>query len=490
MPDKPAIRKILFITLSNVGDAILTLPALDLVFATFPEAQVHVLTGPRPKEIFERNPKVHRVVIFDKRVALREKIKLFKYLNTQRFDLIVDLRNTAFGHFLSAKHRVLPSSGNALHMKDRHLAGLLSFLSGEQLNLDTLKRQSLYISDPDRGYIEKILAENGILRSAPIAVVSPGARSHIKRWKEEGFIELVDRLKEEFGMQVVLVGDKEDKPVASRIAAGVSNTLLDLSGKTSLGELAALLERASLVITNDSAVLHLAGYLNVAVVALFGPTDEKKYGPWSQNSVTVKKEIFCRPCSKAQCPPETLKCMSAIKVQDVLRAVRQILSGSSPVPLTQPKFQRILIVRTDRIGDVLLSTPVIRAMRDAYPAAYIAMLVSPYAKETVEGNPYLDEVLVYDKDARHKSWLASRNFARALKRKQFDLALILHPTNRMHLVTFFAGIPRRIGYDRKMSFLLTDKIKHTKHLGEKHEMEYALDMVRYLGIEPKEKNLY
>jgi heptosyltransferase-2 len=153
-------------------------------------------------------------------------------------------------------------------------------------------------------------------------------------------------------------------------------------------------------------------------------------------------------------------------------------------------FKRILIVRTDRIGDVLLSTPVIKALRDEYPSAYLAVMVSPYTRDVVEGNPFLNEVIIYDKDSMHRGWLATIKFAIGLRNKQFDLAVILHPLNRVHLLTFFAGIPRRVGYDRKLGFLLTDRIKHTKHLGEKHEIEYNLDLLRYLGMHPKEKSLF
>ncbi len=240
--------------------------------------------------------------------------------------------------------------------------------------------------------------------------------------------------------------------------------------------------------------MHLASYLNKTIVAIFGPTDERKYGPWSEKFVVVKRDIFCRPCEKAQCRYGTLDCMQLIKAEDVLRAVRDVLSVSRlagyPVIRIKDDFKRILIVRTDRIGDVLLSTPVIKAMRDSYPNAYIAMVISPYAKDIVEGNPYLDEVIIYDKDGKHKSLRRSIKFAHNLKKKRFDLSLILHPTNRAHLITFFAGIPKRIGYNRKLGFLLTDKIKHIKQFGEKHELEYNLDLVRYLGIEPKDKDLF
>ncbi|MCM8771049.1 MAG: lipopolysaccharide heptosyltransferase II, partial [Candidatus Omnitrophica bacterium] len=410
-------------------------------------------------------------------------------LNAKKFDLVVDLRNTAFGRFLSVKYRVLPPFRKyGQHMRERHLSGLISFLGKGKVSHI---KQGLYIDHAHREYINKILEENDIGKDEDIIVISPGARSHIKRWTEGGFIELCDRLRQDLGFKVVLVGDEQDKPLVQRIKERTINPLVDLCSRTNIAQLTALLERAKLLVTNDSAVLHLGSYFNMPVVAIFGPTDEKKYGPWSEKSIVVKKDIFCRPCEKAQCRFGTLDCMKLIKTEDVLRAIKQVLTPSLIHPLIpRHDFKRILIARTDRIGDVLLSTPVIKALRDAYPAAYIAMIVSPYAREIVEGNPYLDEVLIYDKEHKHRSWRNSKKFAQELKRKYFDLALILHPTNRMHLVTFFAGIKRRIGYDRRLSFLLTDRIKHTKHLGEKHEMEYALDFVRYLGKEPKEKNLY
>jgi heptosyltransferase-2 len=148
---------------------------------------------------------------------------------------------------------------------------------------------------------------------------------------------------------------------------------------------------------------------------------------------------------------------------------------------------RILLTRTDRIGDVVLTTPAIKAVRDRYPDAYIAFLVRPYARDIVEGNPYLDEVIIYDKYGRHKGPLGTLGFVFGLRKKRFDLAVMLHPTNRVHLLAFLAGIPERIGYDRKMPFLLTKRIPHLKQKGEKHELEYTLEVLRLIGIDAKDK---
>ena len=154
------------------------------------------------------------------------------------------------------------------------------------------------------------------------------------------------------------------------------------------------------------------------------------------------------------------------------------------------RYKRILIVRLDRIGDVILSTPVIKAVRDAYPDSYIACMVRPYAADIITGNPHLNEVMIYDKDGRHKSFLETLRFSNELRSKKFDLAILLHPTTRTHMVAFLAGIPERIGYNRKLGFLLTKRIPHTKQFGLRHERDYALGLLRYIGIEPRDKTLH
>ena len=137
------------------------------------------------------------------------------------------------------------------------------------------------------------------------------------------------------------------------------------------------------------------------------------------------------------------------------------------------------------MGDVVLSTPVIRHLRKLYPDAYIAFMVRPENRAVVANNPDLDEVIAYDKRGSHKSFSSSVRFALALKKKRFDTAIALHPTNRVHIMLFLAGIFERIGYDRKMGWLLTKKVPHSKQRGEKHEADYNFDLLEKAGFDTK-----
>ncbi|MDD5130190.1 MAG: lipopolysaccharide heptosyltransferase II [Candidatus Omnitrophica bacterium] len=483
--------KILFVTLSNIGDCILSLPVLDCLRQKYPDARITCLVPVRPREIFADNPGVSEVVIFDKHAKLTEKIKLFFALSRKNFDLVVDLRNSFFGAFLPARKKSLFFAplrripAKIKHMKERHLfwAGLFDYSKANKIY------PSVIVVQEDIDYINHILTGRNLADSAKLIVIAPGARSQVKCWNKENFSQLCSQLIEE-GYHIILAGDQLDQPVCDYLTQANGDKIINLCAKTNLGQLAALLKQSQLLITNDSAVMHLSSYLNVPVVAIFGPTDEKKYGPWSARSAVVKKDIFCRPCAKAQCRFGSLECLACIKPSDVLNQAKALLSGRERA-IGQQQYRRILIARTDRLGDVLLSTPVIKALRQKYPQAYISMMVSPYTREALEGNPDLDEVITFDKNIKNsKGWLATLKFAGILRKKKFDLAIVLHPTKRVHLLVFLAGIPKRLGYDHKFGFLLTDKIKHTKQYGEKHESEYALDLVRFLGVEPLDKSLY
>jgi len=480
--------RILFITLSNIGDAILTFPVLDRIKNDFPDSSITVLSSLRAEPIFSGNPFIDRVIIYDKKSSLKDKVNLFFNLSRENFNLVVDLKDTFLGFLLRVQRlqfnlSVVP--GKVRHMKDRHLyrAGYKDGILSD--------RRYFYISSQDKEYISELLANSAINLNDKVFIIAPGARSHTKRWPKEKFAELALNLIKNFNAKIILAGDKEDLPISQYINWVLNGACLDLTGKTTLRQLACLLERANLVISNDSAIMHMASYFDIPTVGIFGITDDTRYGPWSKRSASVKKELYCRPCQKAQCRFKTLACINLINVNDVLNKITQLLSKSQKIDdKNRYTLKRILVIRTDRIGDVILSTPAMRALRQRYPDALIAAMVSPYTKEIVEGSPFLDEVIVYDKELTHKGWLSTLRFAFALRQKMFDAALVLHPTNRVHLIAFLAGIPKRVGYNKKLGFLLTDKVEHLKQLGEKHELEYSLDLAGFLDAQTQDKTLF
>lgn len=486
-----AVKKILFITLSNLGDVILSLPSLDGLRECFPEAEVYCMVGPRVKDVFANNPAISKLIVYDKHAGWGKKLRLFFSLRAEHFDVVIDLRNSFYGILLPAQYKTSPLlriPASILHMKDRNLYRLR-----KTLKRDTMaepKTQSLYIPQEDKLYVESLLKECSISENDTVVLVNPATASEPKRWAPEQFGSLCAKLPADY--KIILIGAAQYRGLTEIVGRYRSHNVFDLTGRTTLIHLAYLLKKVSLMVTCDTGTMHLASYCNTPTVALFGPTDEIRYGPWSQRKAVIKKDMACRPCLKAQCRHTHVDCIKSIEVQDVLRGIQRVLTRGvmAQVQAQRDAFKRILIIRTDRIGDVILSTPVIRAMRLAYPHAFISVMVSPYSLQIVEDNPFLDEAIVFDKGSAQKSWLSSLAFARCLKRKQFDLCLVLHPTIRVHLLVFLAGIKRRIGYDRKFGFLLTDRLAHTKQQGLRHEAEYNLDFVKYLGVESPSVEMY
>ena len=154
-------------------------------------------------------------------------------------------------------------------------------------------------------------------------------------------------------------------------------------------------------------------------------------------------------------------------------------------------FKNILIVRTDRIGDVVLTTPAIKALCRAYPVSSISVLIAPATYDLVKGNPYVDEILVDDRQGGHKNLFGFLRLVREIRLKKFDLAIIFHTKRRYNLACCMAGIPCRLGYkNNKFGFLLTHPLKDVRPQGAKHEAQYCLEVLKAIGIEAKNLDLF
>ena len=314
------VKSVLLITLSNIGDAVLTTPVLYILCREFSEAAVDVMCGPRVKEIFSSISGVRKVIPYNKFDSFKNKVRLIFSLS-QRYDLVVDLRHTLIPLLIGSRYRTAfwRKPGERAYMKDVHLDRL------KQLGINTEKADFLIeINEEDEKIAGNLLGP--FKTKEALMAMAPGALSEVKRWPAGRFKETAVELAGGLNAHIVLVGDKNDCRIADEITRCLPNKALNLCGKTSLMQLAAVLRKTKLLITNDSAPMHLAAAQKVPVISLFGPTNSIKYGPRGEYDRIIKKEIDCAPCEKAQCRFNN-ECLKNIKSEEVVKAAAGILQA-------------------------------------------------------------------------------------------------------------------------------------------------------------------
>lgn len=312
--NKTKIKKILLITLSNIGDVVLTLPVYAALKKEFPEAKVTVLVGAAAEELFSWEPFIEEVIVNKKRASFYETFNMVMNLRKRKFDLIVDLKNTLYPLLLGAKYNTRIFSFKKytdLPKKQEHLMKLSSIgISTEEAPLPIL------YSDNDKDNVSRLLEKEGVSLERPVIAIAPGAKSHIKRWPSENFAKLCEMITAKGLAQVLLIGDDSDSLIMKHKIKDIFN----FTGATNLRELIYLISLCKVLITNDSAPLHIGSLLNIPIVAIFGPTDERKYGPTSKVSVVARKTLNCTPCEKALCR-YNMECMTSITPEEVFEQV-------------------------------------------------------------------------------------------------------------------------------------------------------------------------
>jgi len=322
---------VLVIQTAFLGDVVLTTPLLTRLAARF--GPVDVVTTPAAAELLETHPAVRQVIPYDKRGADRG-IAGFRRL-AQR---LADSRYAA----AYLPHRSWRSAALALsaHVPDRigfsdspaailytervprarggHESTRLLALAGPPRGSEAAPEVRLSLTDADHAAASAWLKSNGI--SAPFVAVAPGSIWGTKRWP--GYGELAARLDK----PVVVLGSAADGPLAATVAAAAKGRGHSAAGELSLRESAALIAQAELLVTNDSAPLHLATGVGTPVVAVFGPTSPSQgFGPMGRLSTVVEEQgLWCRPCSPhgpPSCPFGHHACMQNIGVDRVMTAV-------------------------------------------------------------------------------------------------------------------------------------------------------------------------
>lgn len=279
MPDQRPVRRILFITLSNIGDAIMTTPALQLVHEVFPAASVDVVCDPRSHDIFIHCPFRGELILKDKQQGWRGTLQLIRRLRREAYDLIVDLRTDGLAWLLRARRRLTKRNATASgpHAVQQH-AAVVAPLAGARL-----PKTRLWLDDAARDTARHRMTA---LRADDVLAIAPGANWPAKIWPPERFRELADRVTDLVD-GCVLVGNTGDRPLCSELAAGLKMPCLNLCGRTSLLEAGAVLERCTAFVGNDSGLGHLAAAAGTPTLTVFGPGHPARYHPWGPQSVWV-----------------------------------------------------------------------------------------------------------------------------------------------------------------------------------------------------------
>jgi len=324
--DKTKVKKILVIGLSNIGDAVLTTPVIRVLRDNFPQAHLAVLVGPRAFSVFKNDQRIDKKIIYDKSTYWKNKLRLLNRLRQDRYNLVVDLRNSAFAVLLGARYHtsVFRNPPKSLrHMKDRHLWKLKSL----GMDIDENIGPSVAFSEDDQQNVQKMFNKWQIKEGQKVIAVAPGARNMTKRWEKEKYRQLVKQLIKEYNAKIIMLGDAQDNLIAEEIIEQLKPLPLNACGKTTIGGLAFLLTKCKLLITNDSAPMHLGWAADTAVVAIFGPSSYKKYAPRGPQTIAIYKALKCYPCEQSLCPKGTRECMKLISADEVFAACKRILDG-------------------------------------------------------------------------------------------------------------------------------------------------------------------
>ena len=334
--------KMLVIKPSSLGDVIHALPFLKSIKDTFPEARVDWVISRDLIGLIEDNPLINRIHIIDKESwkrmgnlykSLSEILSLRKTLRTEHYDLVVDLqgllRSGIIAHFASASKTIgfadaregsrlfydehIPIHGIS-HAVDRCLeaarmlgAEVKSAECPLSVNVDIRRKIKELIGNDDE-YI----------------IIAPSARWQSKRWPAAYFASLISKLT----IQCIVIGSKDDMGLVKQIVTETTGNAVNFCGRTDLKELVALISGSRAVVSNDSGPMHIAAALDIPTIALFGPTDPEKTGPYGLQSnkkmKVIRADIPCSPCRTKDCAD--LICMDNIKVESVLAELEEYVN--------------------------------------------------------------------------------------------------------------------------------------------------------------------
>jgi lipopolysaccharide heptosyltransferase II len=352
-------RRILVIRLDLIGDLVLSMVLARALKRTYPEAEVDLISVPASAKVIEGDPDVAHLFGYDPNIwrrprALvqkknwRELRALLKMLHAREYDLAISVfgkwagvlaalsgarRTLGFGResFPGLMTDKVPGKHWTPGEKKHEVDYCLELAAAAGATIGPEDRYShLYVSEQATREVEQLLAAEGVQPGRSLIACHVSANNgQSKRWPVPYWAALIDRLIREEGAYVVLTGAPNDLPLIEKITRRMREQPINLAGKTSLTQLAALLKRADLLISGDSGPMHMAGAVETPLIAIHGPTDPALSGPVSHHATILRDDIWCSPCYQARdtadCRFFTTQCMKNITPARVFAVAQEKL---------------------------------------------------------------------------------------------------------------------------------------------------------------------
>ncbi len=335
------VKRILVRMPNWLGDAVMSLPAVDCLRRLFPHAWIACLIREKVADVVRGNSVLDEVIAYEHgsgTAAVGRKLKTIRRLRRKYFDLVVLLTSSfesALWTYLSGiPLRVGYKAGgrgflltHAVRRKPtpvhqiRYYVDLCKALG--ETGSPTAPRVA--VSNQDNTWAADFLSSVEVSEDDVVAGLCPGAAyGPAKRWLPGRLIEVSKRVCENYPAKFMVFGGEGDEEACCVVADGIGEKAINLCGKTTLRELAALIERCAVLISNDSGSMHLAAAIGTPTIGVFGPTDPARSAP-PENCTVIKKAIDCSPCSRRECPTD-FRCMTSISAEEVYQRVAEILS--------------------------------------------------------------------------------------------------------------------------------------------------------------------
>ena len=352
--DLSALSRVLVIKLRHHGDVLLTSPVFTVLKNHAPHLEIDALVYQDTAEMLTFHPAISQVHTIDRKwksagilAQAKAEWQLLSALRTRRYDLVIHLTEHNRGAWLKrlskAKYGVakrIPNKGRTWKSAFSHFfssARCGNCRHTVETHLDALRRIGVYPSAGERGltlmpggeaetFADSLLAEHQ-LKGKDFIHLHPTSRWLFKCWPAERMAALITSLQAQ-GHRIVITAapSTEELTMTKSILAGLMQPVVDLSGRLSLTQLAALTARAKLFIGVDSAPMHIAAAMGTPTVALFGPSGEIEWGPWQVPHRILTSAHACRPCGNDGCGGGKIsECLTSIPVDQVLAAIHALL---------------------------------------------------------------------------------------------------------------------------------------------------------------------